>query len=90
MNGIYSFNVLGQTYGPSNAYVYFLVNDVDKIGTYRTDGHKSAVYDLLAFSTQLKLNKGDRAWIRFVGTFYVPSNPIHAYFEGHLTRQINE
>ena len=75
-----------QTYGSSHAFVYVTVNGANKVQAYRDEDDGK---DAVTYSIQQELNKGDTVWIYFNGYFWTPNNPIFAYFEGHLTHQIN-
>ena len=63
------------------------MNGSAKTTAYRDedDGH-----DTVTATAQFKLKKGDTVNVYFDGSWYNPAYFAHAYFEGHLIRQINE
>ena len=86
VDGIYFFHSHARTYGSSRAYIRFVVDNIYKTYSNREedDGH-----DTLTATEQFILNKGDTVYVYFYGKFWNPAHRDHAYFEGHLIRQIN-
>ena len=64
------------------------MNGSRKSRAHRDDGADGET-DTVTLSSQLKLNKGDTVWVKFHGHYYYPADEHYAFFEGHLTREIN-
>ena len=70
VDGIYFFYVHTLSYGTQYANVYFSVNGSDKTQAHRNGDEER---DTITLSSQFKLSKGDTVWVRFGGTFYIPT-----------------